>query len=186
MASIMINWYDEFKDNFDKWENIGSRVLRDVLEDGKHERFKEVAKELDVLEDGKLTDYYEEQINSYSEPMMNYGHLLETEPSDEDVLKVVLNTNCSVMYNDDTNEYFIVLCGGGMDLSQDIALSYVWLERWIPEDLLMKVCRQPCLSLSEKKWKELKKSVIEQAEQYQNRFKRLKEDWEKTTLKDKV
>ncbi len=120
-------------------------------------------------------------------PMMMFLYPLEIKPKDEDILRVVKNTNCSVMYNTETDKYFLVLCGGGMDLSQDIALSYVWLEKWIPEELLRRVAKQPCLSLSEKNWKELKKEVIEQAENYAQRFKQIKKDWKETTIKkDKV
>jgi len=177
MASIMIDWSEP--DEAGKWENCGQRVLRETLESPEHTQFKEVAKELDVLEEGgeSLVPYYEETINSYSDPMMNYGYLLETEPKDEDVLKVVLNTNCSVMYNSETEEHFIVLCGGGMDLSQDIAISYVWLEKWIPEDLITQVCKQRGLSIGGGRFDELKKAILEQAENYEGRFKRLREDW---------
>ena len=178
MASINIDWMEEFKTNFEKWENVTQRVLREILEDSEHEQFKEVAERLEVLgEDGNLVNYYEESINSY-DPMMNYGHILEIEPKDEDVLRVALNTNCSVMYNTETDEYFIVLCGGGMDLSQDIGLAYVWLQKWIPQDFITRICKQEGLSISKENFKILKAAIIEQAEHYKMRFESLKTEWE--------
>ena len=149
------------------------------MEDDTNPRFKEIAKELDILDkNNKLVEYYEESVDSHSEPIMSYGHILETAPSEEDILKVVLNTNCSVMYNNENDVYYIVLCGGGMDLSQDIALSYVWLEKWIPEDFITRVCKQKNLSVYNEKFEELRKAIIEQSKVYKNRFEQLKSDWE--------
>ena len=68
-------------------------------------------------------------------------------------------------------------CGGGMDLSQDIALSYVWLERWIPEDFISRVCKQKNLSVYGENFIYLRNAIIEQTEVYKNRFEQLKEDW---------
>ena len=175
MVSRKIDWSEI---DCDEWENSGRNALLSVLEDEENPRFKEIAKKLDVLdEENKLKDYYEEQVNSYSEPMMSYGHILETSPSQENILKVVLETNCSVMYNNNEDIYYIVLCGGGMDLSQDIALSYVWLERWIPEDFISRDCKQKNLSVYGENFIYLRNAIIEQTEVYKNRFEQLKEDW---------
>jgi DnaJ-class molecular chaperone len=177
MGSINIDWGEEFKDNFDKWENKTQNVLRSILEDKENEKFKEVAERLEVLNDeGNLQEYYEESLDSYN-PMMNFGYSLETEPNDEDILKVALNTNCSIMYNTETNENFIVLNGGGMDLSQDIGLSYVFIENWIPEDFINNISTQKGLSISEENFEILKKAIIEQSKNYSNRFKDLNKRW---------
>lgn len=178
MASIFIDWYNEFSNNFDKWENCTTRVLKEILEDSEHEKFNEIAEKLDLLEDGKLVEYWEESVGEYR-PMMNYGHILVTTPDDDKILKCALKTGCCVMYNNYTDECFIGLTGGGMDLSQNIALAYVILENWIPEDLIMSVCKQPGFSLCKDEFKWLKAEIIEQSESYKNRFETLKKDWEK-------
>lgn len=177
MTSINIDWSDS--NGLDIWENCGERVLRQILDDADHEDFKRVAEELEIWdeEESCLIDSYEEQINSWSDPMMNYGHILETTPKDEDILKVVLGTNCSVMYNNEEDKYYIVLCGGGMDLSQDIALSFVWLEKWIPEDFIGSVCKQRGLSKGGKEFDEIRSAIIEQCETYMNRLNNLRADW---------
>lgn len=178
MTSINIDWLEEFQNNSDKWENTTQRVLREILEDSNNERFKEVAERLEVLnEDGTLKDYYEESIDSY-EPMMNYGHILETEPDDEKVLEVALKTNCSVMYNTEREQYYICLNGGGMDLSQDIGLSYVILEKWIPEDLINSISSQKGLSISEENFEVLKSAIIEQSKNYSDRFLSCAKKWQ--------
>ncbi len=48
----------------------------------------------------------------------------------------------------DTEEYFLALTGGGMDLSQDIALAYIIAQGWIPTALAYEVSTQPELSVS--------------------------------------
>jgi len=174
---MRIDWEEEFKQNFDKWENETQRVLRTVLEDKENKDFKEVAERLDVLEKGELVGYWEENLENY-DPMMNYGHLLETEPKDEDILKVALNTNCSVMFNTETEKYFIVLNGGGMDLSQDIGLSYIFLERWIPRAFISRINEQEGLSISKEDFKVLKEAIIEQSGIYSRQFEDLKKRWE--------
>jgi hypothetical protein len=67
---------------------------------------------------------------------MNYAYLLTIEPSEEAIYKVVSETNLTVMYNTEENAYYLALCGGGMDLSQDIALAYFYAQRWIPYSLI--------------------------------------------------
>jgi antitoxin component of RelBE/YafQ-DinJ toxin-antitoxin module len=177
MTSMNIDWYDELNNNPDKWENVTQRVLREILEDKDNERFKEVAERLEVLkEDETLQDYYEESINAY-EPMMNYGHILETEPDDLKVLEVALNTNCSIMFNTEEEVYYIVLNGGGMDLSQDIGLSYILLEKWIPYDLITSISNQEGLSISKENFKILRSNIIEQSKNYTNKFKELSKRW---------
>ncbi len=174
MTSIYIDWT---KIDGDNWENVTQRVLREILEDSENEKFKEVAERLEVLEEGELVSYWEENLDSYN-PMMNYVHILEITPKDEDVLKVALNTNCSVMYNSEEDKHYICLNGGGMDLSQDIGLSYIFLERWIPEDLISSICKQKGFSISKDNFEVLKNAIIEQSEHYKNRFEQLKKDWE--------
>ena len=174
MTSIFKDWSE-----CEGWENETQRVLREILEDTENPKFKEVAERLEVLDNGKLVDYYEERINAY-DPMMNYAHLLETTPSDEDILKVALKTNCSVMYDSEEDKHYIALNGGGMDLSQDIALGYVILEKWIPEDFINSVCSQKGLSISKEDFEVLRKAVIEQSQNYADRFSSLKQKWKTT------
>ena len=67
-------------------------------------------------------------------------------------MKVVKETNCTVIENTETGEWFLALTGGGMDLSQDIALAYLIVQGWIPTALAYNVSTQPCLSVSGKDW----------------------------------
>ena len=48
MTSLFLNYEDERNKDLDRWENVGERVLREILESPEHPRYKEVAKDLDV------------------------------------------------------------------------------------------------------------------------------------------
>jgi len=94
-------------------------------------------------------------------PMMNYIYPLELDCfDDEKILEVVEKTNCTVIENEETGEWFLAICGGGMDLSQDIALAYHILEKWVPFELAMQVCTQKNLSLSGKNWERMRDAVV--------------------------
>lgn len=218
MTAININWFDEYKNNPDKWVNCGQEALLQALEKGSIKQLKEIFELVEIniqdlkeefeqnIKDDKDFEkewYYKEekkQENAFYEwlqdvhldtirnkaeeqifenyvPMMNYGHLLDIKPEEEDILRVILNTNCNVMQNTETDEYFIVLTGGGMDLSQDIGLSYIWLQKWIPEDLIKNICSQEGFSISKENFKILKKEILEQSKRYAGCFSDLNKRW---------
>jgi len=114
-----------------------------------------------------------------AEPMMNYAYPLETTPSEEAILKVIQETNCTVMYNEEEDKYYLALSGGGMDLSQDIALAYNIIERWIPFELALSVSTQDGLSQCGKNFKQLmmacKESIKKDTEHGRARLKRIDE-----------
>ena len=59
------------------------------------------------------------------------------------------------MENSGTEEYFLALCGGGMDLSQSLAYAYILAGHRIPYELVFQVSTQPCLSVGEKEYIEI-------------------------------
>ena len=84
---------------------------------------------------------------------MNYAYPLNYSDFDnEDILKVCDETACSVVYNIEEDAYYLVLCGGGMDLSQDIALAYIILTGTMPFELARQVSKQHGLSKSGDNW----------------------------------
>jgi len=91
--AIMIDWHEEFKNNPDKWSNEGQRVAIRCLEDEEHKYHRQIKEYLEIDENEK---YPEDRVYENFEPMMNYGYKLELEPTDEKILKVILNTNCTV------------------------------------------------------------------------------------------
>lgn len=168
----------EIYNNPDKWINHG----RDVLENNCKHKDKENRGETNARYKGycEKCDFSE----SSAVPMMNYLYPLELKNFEESkILKVVKETNCTVLENSETEEYFLALCGGGMDLSQDIALSYIILETWIPQDLLNSVADQPLLSLGSKKYKKLAMEIIRQLKLNADRSEELRKKWKESLKK---
>ncbi len=156
MAYAISQDMQEIYNNPDKWINHGRDILsasckhHDENKNNTNTEYSNYCEKCDISEDGAI-------------PMMNFLYPLELKGfRDEEILKVVKETNCTILENTDTGEWFLVLCGGGMDLSQDIALSYQILETWIPQDLLREVCKQPLLSLGNKNYKSLARGIIKQ------------------------
>ena len=142
-----INWHEEYKQHPDRWLNHGRRVAEYSC---RHNTQDKNNKETNMLYSGwcEDCDFYEDSC----EPMMNYGYPLCCLPDEDEILQIVQKTSLTVMENDDTGECFLVLCGGGMDLSQSIAHAYLLAGQRIPDELVFEVCTQPCQSLGEKEY----------------------------------
>ena len=83
----------------------------------------------------------------------------------------------------DTEEYFLALTGGGIDLSQDIALAYIIAQGWIPTALAYEVSTQPGLSVSRKAWIEVAGRCKKELEIAIENYKRRIEEWEASIRK---
>ena len=82
------------------------------------------------------------------EPILNYVYPLRQCPSDKQILKIIKETCLTVMLDMRDDEYYLALCSGGMDLSQDIGLAYVLAEENIPFSLALEISTQEELSKS--------------------------------------
>ena len=82
------------------------------------------------------------------EPILNYIYPLSRCPSDEQILKIIKETCLTVMLDMRDDEYYLALCSGEMDLSQDIGLAYVLAEENIPFSLALEISTQEELSKS--------------------------------------
>lgn len=168
--AISFDWSEELKIP-DKWENVGRRVAEESCthksegNEDSNMNFEGCCDECGFSEDSQ-------------EPMMNYGYPLETTPDDAKVLEVIKRTNCTVMYDTESSTYYLVLTGGGMDLSQDIALAYAILEQWIPYDLAIEVSTQKGLSIGGEYWEVLKTAMHASLTLYADRAKEQAKRWE--------
>lgn len=81
-------------------------------------------------------------------PMMLYAYPLAIEPSDDKIKEVCMKTCCTVVEDNDSGDFFLALSGGGMDLSQHIALAYMIAQKWIPTALAIEVSLQEGLNFS--------------------------------------
>lgn len=161
--SVNVDWHEEFKDNFEKWENLGRQIAEDnCTHKTQDKELLEGLKETNMRYSGwcEECDFYEDSC----EPMMNYAYPLMYEPSSEAIQKVITRTCLTVMRNTQTNECFLVLCGGGMDLSQQIGLAYLLTDGRIPKDLIGEISTQDCLSVDSLDWCFLEEGIIEELE----------------------
>lgn len=129
MFSINVDWTEQYEN----WDNIGRSLIEQQCNHKEGMQYNGACEKCGFCEDSAI-------------PMMNYAYPLEITPEDDKVLQVVKETNCTVLYNRCEDRYYLALCGGGMDLSQDIALAYNILEKWIPLELALRVSTQDGLS----------------------------------------
>lgn len=172
--SISIDWHNEYQNHPDKWINHGADAIYmkelERLEKCKHgNKDNSYCHECECYPDDKRSD---------AEPMMNYAYPLHHEPTDEEILKVIENTNCTIMENQDTGDWFLVLNGGGMDLSQSVAYAYM-ICGYIPDALAFNVITQYGFNISGKTYfkvmEKVKESLSNTIEAYKSKIKRIDE-----------
>lgn len=132
--------------DWEEWDFVG----RDVIYGFYEENPEEAEKDGHEVEDGRVK--YLDEVADYQYPVMLYAYPLDSEPEREKIIEVCRRTNCTVVMKKGIEEYFLALTGGGMDLSQDIALAYIIAQGWIPTALAYTVSTQPELSVSGKDW----------------------------------
>ena len=174
--SVNFDWSEEFKNNFDKWENLGRQTAEESCTHKTQDEGED--KETNMRYSGYCEEcgHSEDSCN----PMMNYAYPLMCEPN-EDAIKKVINETClTIMYNNETDEHFLVLCGGGMDLSQSIGLAYLFTDGRIHKELINEISKQKGLSVGGKNWKFLRNSIIEQLKQQKENTLRVIKEWKET------
>lgn len=152
--SVSVNdWQDE------KWSFVGRYVFVDSCT---HKTQDKDRNEENRETDARYSGWCEEcDISEDSgKPMMNYAYPLFDLPSDEKIVEIHQRTNLTVVENTETEEYFLALCGGGMDLSQSIGLAYIIAQGWIPFTLASEITKQPHLNVGEKDWLIVAKECI--------------------------
>lgn len=158
------NWQNE------KWECIGRRVLEKQCNHFDHDdsmnnvEYQGWCEKCEIYED----DGY---------PMINEIYPLLYEPTDDEVLKV-LDAGLTVMYDNEADEYCMALCGGGMDLSQNIGLAYIHTRKHIPMEWLFNINTQKELSVYGDDWNLLKKEMQKELKFLGNRAKQQLKIWE--------
>ena len=105
-------------------------------------------------------------------PMYNYVHPLSNGRPSADKMASAYAKYGQVVVEIDDDEYFIALTGCGMDMSQLIAMTYLELERWIPEDFISSVNTQCGLNVSGDDWKRLMSEIVRQSDIYSSQMRR--------------
>ena len=161
--------------NIEEWEMTGRHLMYSrMAEKGtpQNREAKKRAKDCGCELEDVIDEFAYEHI-----PMMLYAYPLQIEPDEERIVEVCERTCCTVVQNNKTGDYFLALCGGGMDLSQDIALAYNIAQTWLPMGLLGEVSTQYGLSKSGEDFEQIRKIIIEQSEMESSYFERMAEKW---------
>ena len=162
MKSIYVDWMKEFgKDN---WEFVGRRVQEEAR--------------------GEWADDNPDGINEDDGyPIYNFAYpLYKDRIDDETILRVCGETNCTVVYSNEQDKYFLALTGCGMDFSQDIALAYLIADGCIDWDMLEEVYIAGPLSVSLEKYIEILCELDRQLKiRIERQGERRKEIWVKTS-----
>jgi len=154
-TAIQFDWTSNVNDDgCEKYKNIGREILLDSCKHKSSASNNGYCEKCSISEDDAM-------------PMMNYIYPVWNRGggySDEKILRVVTETNCTLVEDNDSGELFLTLCGGGMDLSQDIALAYYLLGdgpyNMIPVDVLRSMCLQPGLSIGLREFVKVTKQGI--------------------------
>jgi len=166
--------------DWDSWDFIGRNVMTEYFQEHPEKAEEMFGYETD--ENGEV-EYLDELVDSYI-PMMLYAYPIYTMEADYDyasfeekVKEVCLKTNCTVVQKNSSGEYFLALTGGGMDLSQDIALAYLIIDGRIPASLALNVATQKNLSVTGADWVRVMNGVKDELEaniyNYQTKIDRI-------------
>ena len=142
--STHFNWMAELSKNYDNWENLGRNIAEQSCTHTTQNK-----EDTNMYYSGWCEEYGQSETSN--DPMMNYGYLLHNEPTEEQIKEVIDKTCLTIMHKIDSDDYYLVLCGGGMDLSQDIALAYT-ICGYIPDAMAFEVSMQYGLSKSGENW----------------------------------
>ena len=156
MKSIYVNWSDENIHQI--WDFIGSSIL-----------YNREVKKLSKCPHGNATEGYCDKCECYPEdkeqdnrPSMNFAYPLFCEPGEEKIIKVCEETACTVVYNSQDDNYYLTLTGGGMDMSQSIALAYIIADGCIDWDFLDEIYLTGAFSVSEEDFQIILKELERQ------------------------
>lgn len=184
-TAISFDWSENYDKNTGgvKYRNLGREVLEDNckhtdMDSRSNDKVNNISysgscEKCGVSEDDAI-------------PMMNYIYPVWGKYggySNKKILSVVTKTNCTLVEDNDSGELFLTLCGGGMDLSQDIALAYYLLSdgpyNMIPVDVLRSMCLQPGVSIRLTEFAKVTKQGIREIKndigQLQRKLKEFKE-----------
>lgn len=107
-----------------------------------------IGRNLEIREKGEWSENNQDGIGpDRYYPMMNYAYPLDSGcPSDSTIKEIHENTNLTVVEELSTGNFYLALTGGGMDLSQDIAMAYIIAENRVPLELARGVMVESPLS----------------------------------------
>ena len=177
MKSRYVNWSDE--EVYRVWDFVGAGII-----------YNRERKKLSQCPHGNATQEYCHDCNCYPEdkrqnnyPAMNYAYPLFSEPDEEKIARVCEETSCTVVYNLQDDTYYLALTGGGMDLSQSIALAYIIADNCLEWDMLESIYISGAFSVSEDEYqiilKEMERQLSISIDNHKAKLKKVREQLKK-------
>jgi hypothetical protein len=177
MKSQYVNWREE---NIERtWDFVGAGVI-----------YNRERQKLSQCTHGNATQEYCHKCDCYPEdkqnanyPAINYAYPLFSEPDEEKIARVCEETSCTVVYNLQDDTYYLALTGGGMDLSQGIALAYIIADGCLEWDMIGDIDISGAFSVSEEEYqiilKEMKRQLSISIDNHKAKLKKIREQLKK-------
>ncbi|MDD5599745.1 MAG: hypothetical protein PHV82_17505 [Victivallaceae bacterium] len=146
MKSIHVDWSDE--NIYQYWDFVGAEIVYHK----ENLRLQQCPHGNHNLEHCFECNCFPDERRNDNLPSMNFAYPLEFEPSEDIIYRVCNETNCTVVRQISSDYYFLALTGGGMNLSQDIALAYIIAEGCIQWEMLEDVYIGGPFSVSKEKY----------------------------------
>ena len=181
MSAIYFDWSENFKNNEDE-----PKMDLECPNSEHHAKYGhgweteyEATKD---LENNECDPYMGcpccEDDSGYINPIYNYIYPINWVYDQEIQIKILKETNCSLVKNNYTNDWFICLTGCGMDLTPEIAYTYCICDKdiphWILKALSVSYCRE---SLNSGQFQKLATYILQQVERDQNTFNDMMNKW---------
>jgi hypothetical protein len=159
--------------NKGQWDFKGVEVMRDYF-DKHRERMLDSGYDLSEGDaEQKLTEISEQYAPSQLVAYPVIGDL-----SDDKIAEICLNTECTVVKDTEKDQYYLSHTGGGMDLSQELAMGYMIARGRIPPEVAHSVSTQYGLNLKGEKWMAVAKQCKTELEIAAKRYQMKIEEWE--------
>jgi len=166
----------EYSISVSAWDDSWNYIGKDIM----YEHYMNDEETIKECEENNwdLERYAQEQADA-NFPMMLYAYPLYEKIDEDKIKEICLETSCTVVENNDTGDWYLALCGGGMDLSQSIALAYIIAQGWIPSSLANNVSTQYGLNFSGEKYFKvmngIKKSLQNEIDSFSSKIKDIDE-----------
>lgn len=188
VTAISFDWSENYDENGQSRFNLDCPNTEHHEKYGYHWETKYESTTPAKGEEGETCEPYQgcpccEDDSGNLAPMMNYIYPLDYQGLITQQTRIELaQTNCILVEEESTGDYFLTLTGGGMDLSPSIAYAYYKAQKWLPSAFLQEIKAGWCKdSLGKKEFEELKAVIVEQLQMEKSKVEEKFKEWNKPT-----
>ena len=122
------NWKNLTLDLISKKGEILRAIYERIVYDDDYYANLNYEEKVEYIKDSEI---YYDIVENYS-IMLDYIHVLQSEPTEEDIFKVYKNTSNIVLLKDDMNNCYIGMIGIEADFSEEVAYTYMVVDHYVP------------------------------------------------------